>query len=566
MRIEYRNDYLSIKKFNPVDVPDFIVLTGINGSGKSHLLKAIEGGQVLVDGVTGGGTLFSAETFKLNDDTGVQTHSIRQAKEQAWRTFDSGVRARLRQSADAIADQLPDLVRQAAELNVPLLQLPGGGVFGQYKLEIRGFLSPISSGARMHDQAQIYPSLLNMLMRLPYPGHDLTRDEFDKYFRVSDGERALLPLHLGRVIWSYYVEMQANRNRRYTNLEYGSGLASYSDEEFFEYYGDKPWDVLNSILEEFGSLDYRIPSPEGMDSFLDYRLKIQSKSNPELSLDFSNLSSGERVMFALVGAMYRAGTVERFPQVVLLDEIDASLHPSMIRIMLSIIENILVKKGIKVILVTHSATTVALSPDGSIYIMNRRGEDRIRPSVKNEALEILSEGFVTLEKGLLLMEELDKTGTCIITEGYNTVFLRRALDLYGVEGVTVISGLESRTGNRQLRTLFDFFARVPHKNKVIIIWDCDVAIDVESVNNTYALQIDKNPKNKVARKGIENAFHEDLLMPFCDSYPSADGSERFSFKSNCKRDFERMILGRNDVGDFSHFEGLCKKIKEINCS
>lgn len=566
MRIEYRSDHLSIKKFNAVDVPDFIVLTGINGSGKSHLLSAIAGGQVLVDGQANGGALFSPVTFKLNDDALVQTHSIRQAKEQAWRMFDDGFRNRLRQFADKIADQIPDLVQRAAELNVPLLEVPGDEAFGQYKLEIRGMLSPMLSASRMHEQVQIYPSLLGMLMRLPYPGHDLTRDDFDRYFRVSDGEIALLPMHLGRVIWNYYVEMQANRNRRYTKMEYGGDLSSYSDEEFFEYYGPKPWDILNSILEEFGSLDYKVPSPEGQDSFLDYKLRIQSKSDPALNLEFSNLSSGERVMFALVGAVYRAGTVERFPQVVLLDEIDASLHPSMIKIMLSIIGNILVKKGVKVILVTHSATTVALSPDDSIYIMNKSGEDRIRPSVKNEALEILSEGFVTLEKGLLLMEELDRTGTCIITEGYNTVFLRRALELYGVEGVTVISGLESKTGSKQLRTLFDFFVRVPHKNKVIIIWDCDVAVDVESVDNTYALRIDKNPENNVAQKGIENAFREDLLKPFCIRQVAVDGGERFLFDTNYKRDFERMILDRDDVGDFYHFEALCKKIDEINRS
>jgi predicted ATPase len=48
----YQKDHLSITQFNPIDIPDFTILTGINGAGKSHLLQAIENRSVLVDGET----------------------------------------------------------------------------------------------------------------------------------------------------------------------------------------------------------------------------------------------------------------------------------------------------------------------------------------------------------------------------------------------------------------------------------------------------------------------------------------------------------------------------------
>jgi predicted ATPase len=52
MKLIYQKDHLSITQFNPIDIPDFTILTGINGAGKSHLLQAIENRSVLVDGET----------------------------------------------------------------------------------------------------------------------------------------------------------------------------------------------------------------------------------------------------------------------------------------------------------------------------------------------------------------------------------------------------------------------------------------------------------------------------------------------------------------------------------
>lgn len=35
----------------PVSLPDFCIITGVNGSGKSHLLEAIQNGAISIDGV-----------------------------------------------------------------------------------------------------------------------------------------------------------------------------------------------------------------------------------------------------------------------------------------------------------------------------------------------------------------------------------------------------------------------------------------------------------------------------------------------------------------------------------
>jgi ABC-type uncharacterized transport system ATPase component len=45
--LTFNNIYKSITQLNSVALPKFVVLTGRNGSGKSHLLNAIQGGQIL---------------------------------------------------------------------------------------------------------------------------------------------------------------------------------------------------------------------------------------------------------------------------------------------------------------------------------------------------------------------------------------------------------------------------------------------------------------------------------------------------------------------------------------
>jgi hypothetical protein len=49
MRISFGSTYLSIKSFPDIDVPDFCLLTGLNGAGKSHFLQALQAGNLRAD-------------------------------------------------------------------------------------------------------------------------------------------------------------------------------------------------------------------------------------------------------------------------------------------------------------------------------------------------------------------------------------------------------------------------------------------------------------------------------------------------------------------------------------
>lgn len=85
MRLEYNNDYISIEKFNPVELPDFVVLTGVNGSGKSHLLQAINNKKVVFSDFDDANIVFfNYETFKLENESSFNAHQLSAETESAW--------------------------------------------------------------------------------------------------------------------------------------------------------------------------------------------------------------------------------------------------------------------------------------------------------------------------------------------------------------------------------------------------------------------------------------------------------------------------------------------------
>jgi predicted ATPase len=49
MKLTFQSPFLSIKEFPTVELPPFTLLTGLNGVGKTHLLRSIEKGTIQAD-------------------------------------------------------------------------------------------------------------------------------------------------------------------------------------------------------------------------------------------------------------------------------------------------------------------------------------------------------------------------------------------------------------------------------------------------------------------------------------------------------------------------------------
>ncbi len=372
-----------------------------------------------------------------------------------------------------------------------------------------------------------------------------------------------LPHQLGKVFWDYYVKYCGNQVNEFQNEKYGKKYEALSEADFMAIHGRPPWELVNEILETFDTLKYRTTSPEGLDYFGNFQLKLKHTEKAGLEIDFSHLSSGERVLMALVASVYKSSADKNFPDLLLLDEVDASLHPSMMKNMLDVIERIFLRQDVKVILITHSPTTLAMAPENAIYVMNRAGANRIEKKSKQEALSILTQGFATIEQGLRLFDQLANSALTVITEGYNTSLIAKALELNGIKDVEVLSGVEGISGKNQLKTIFKFIARTQHKNKVLFVWDCDVTHELDAQNNTFPFTLPKRTDNAVAKSGIENAFPEMLFTGLTKTIAMSNGQVIVEFDENRKKDFAAKVISRNDTKDFSHFGSLITEIERI---
>lgn len=146
-------------------------------------------------------------------------------------------------------------------------------------------------------------------------------------------------------------------------------------------------------------LEYKFEAPTGTEDSLTYEARPVHRTTGT-SVAIAQLSSGEKTLMAVAMSLYagsRLGEAIDLPQVLLLDEADASLHPSMVQSLLRVGDDIFSKQyGVKVILTTHAPSTVALAPEEALYTMRMAGRPRLRRATRDQALSSLTVGIPTL--------------------------------------------------------------------------------------------------------------------------------------------------------------------------
>lgn len=558
MLLQFQSQHASIDQFTPVDVADFMVLTGVNGSGKSHLLEAINLRHVNVQGLEGAHiVLFNYENFRLDNEPEFTGHQLSAEREAAWQFHEGHIKNNAASWKSQLGSNYAEITEKTKSEKKSFWSF-GGDFVKSYTNQFKSFIK--SDNYRGNHQAQ---GIYSLAKKLSYSIDEIEREEFIDRYKPYIFKNDFLPTQLGKIFWDYYVKYHSNQVNQFQNERFGKDSSVLTEDEFISKHGEKPWDLANRILKSFDALTYEFISPEGRDFFGSYKLELQHTQKPDLKVEFDKLSSGERILMALVASIYKSSSDGNFPDLLLLDEIDASLHPSMMKNMLNVIDSIFLPAGVKVILVTHSPTTIALAPEDSIFVMNPSGVNRIEKRSQKDALSILTEGYATIEEGLKFFDEVARSNLTIITEGYNTKFIRKALDLNGVEGVEVLCGIEGASGKNQLRTLFEFFSRMEHKNRVLFVFDCDVSFSLTESGNTIPFFFTRNEANTIASSGIENLFDVSLFDGFTKKISLPDQLEIVEFHEGSKRDFEHFILNRSCIADFINFQTLMDAVNGI---
>lgn len=200
-----------------------------------------------------------------------------------------------------------------------------------------------------------------------------------------------LPLLFGK----YRDALVQNRLLRMSDTEHGTVIAM-NEEDFIASFGRPPWDQINETLAAF-ALPYEI-APPSLFNFDPVTVNLK-KMGTGYVVNPQNLSSGEKVLlqFAISSFQYDEHfmSVSR-PQILLLDEMDASLHPEMVNRWLGAVQHGLVEaQGLHCIITTHSPTTVALVPEESLFEI-RDGRSGLSKISKQDALNRLTFGVPTL--------------------------------------------------------------------------------------------------------------------------------------------------------------------------
>ena len=335
-----------------IELPDFSVISGVNGSGKTHLLSAILSKSA---NISSGPTKF--EKIKYYTTASFAPQEVKTA-----------TRASVYQHADQLAQSVERNQKQR------ILE-PGAHTHNAMTAEQQTLLNYI-----LKESKKEFDSLeLGDLYRY-YPLHELKKAESVDIFYHN----------FSTLFKRYNDKWIDNELKEYIKAKKGIEVPGIiSEEEFVATYGPAPWTFINEILLSAG-LDYQLTIP--IETNRDVPFQLNLKRSDGLEISFSDLSSGEKVLMSLGLALYNASYDFDFPEVLLLDEADAHLHPSMSKKFIDVIENVFVKqRGLKVIVVTHSPSTVAFAPEDSVYIMKKEPRALIK-GTKDEALANLVAG------------------------------------------------------------------------------------------------------------------------------------------------------------------------------
>lgn len=353
MKLSLVNTYKSLIPFS-IELPNFTVITGLNGAGKTQLLTAIKDKIVLAEENDSHKLesikYVNPETLSPQKSKVITAEKSNTDKETLWKQLDRYQTMRLKNPNY----KLQNIYGNKA--NVPQIQL----------------LEEIAKNSGKSIE-------------------NITQDELFYHYPLEAGisQTDVFYQNFSDLFKRYYDEFDYNRYCQYRHENLGESIAFLNEIDFIKKHGKAPWGFVNDIIKE-ANLDYHIHPPK-TDRYSSFELKLFNNSS-SAEIKFTDLSSGEKVLMSIAFALYNTTFGIDCPDLLLMDEPDASLHPSMSKQFLEVIQNIFVKqKGIKVIVTTHSPSTVALAPEESIFIVNKSGV-KVEKSSKDKALKILTSG------------------------------------------------------------------------------------------------------------------------------------------------------------------------------
>jgi uncharacterized protein (DUF952 family)/ABC-type cobalamin/Fe3+-siderophores transport system ATPase subunit len=478
-RFELTSTYKSLSPFE-IELPRFLVVTGPNGSGKTHLLEAISNDGI--SNVTKNGqklrsirlipsfSLEPSETSREPFPTQAETNPA----EAMYQRY-VGAQAPLRGIQPLRRPSLESRLGSRHAKQVRAVATHAGK--GINELELEDFKKHLS----FHDS---------------YVSDDFLTQKFSVVFKRY---------------WENARKNQFNRLRKEANE---ADIPFLTNEEFLLKYRD-PRKEVNDLIRA-ANLDFEFNEPREENDEVPFELKLVSKSS-KAEIGLKDLSSGEKTIMSLVFALYNSKLELSFPDVLLLDEPDASLHPAMTKQFLDVLVNDFVKaKGIQVIMTTHSPSTVALAPEEAVFVMNKE-TPRLEKTTRDKALRVLTAGVPSLSinyenrRQVFVESEND-------VKFYDKFYEKLKTKLTPEISLSFISSGESKTGKNgqkesncdQVGNITNILRQNGNKSVFgIIDWDC------KNNESDFVRVLGKDKRYSIENYLFDPIFVAALLLQEC---------------------------------------------------
>lgn len=447
MEIKLKRKHKSIGLPCEFEVPNFTVLTGINGSGKTHLLEAISNTDI-------------AE-IKNNNNT---------IKKIQYIEF-NGLNPKIEEASD------PKTITEHVK-----------SVWQQYDIQrnaaIRKSQNTVDYVVRRMPDANMQIFIRKAFEKTAKPFDKLTEDDLFDSFDISFlGKNDFFTAQFAPIFKNYHWKLEENNiNSYYKEKGMANDKPVYTAEEFVEKFGIPPWEFVNKILEET-NIPYEVNSPMGTRKDSSFVFRLIDK-NAHFEISSKDLSTGEKILMSLALAIYNTGNELGKPELLLIDEPDAGLHPSMSQKMVKVLnKNIVTENQIPTIITTHSPTTVIASEGISIFQLERGVNTPLKTSIQS-AIEILSceipflkisneqrrQVFVESPYDVQYYERLTNIFSLIETLPSNPVFIpvRTSNGSNCSDVISVVNSLYDN-GNNQIYGIIDWDTTNSTHNRVLVL-------------------------------------------------------------------------------------------------
>jgi hypothetical protein len=245
-----------LEPFEEINLPDFIVLTGLNGSGKTQLLVGLNGKKISV-------------TYDNKKDNEIVTKYIpihglgMYIQDQA---YDKEVYPYLGNIWEAIENALRN-VRNSKDKNIVPYVSDNGDITDVFK--------------------RIKESYGKDILEISY-------EELKLHYPTINREDDLFRLNISHIYKRYRDKWCLNNYFQYLAKE-GKDSPQLSNEDFVIKNGIPPWELVNKILEE-AKINYKTNYPDYLDHRQSFKLVLTNLIDTESEIGFKDMSSGEIVL------------------------------------------------------------------------------------------------------------------------------------------------------------------------------------------------------------------------------------------------------------------------------